>query len=470
MKLRKILIFVLFMFASVFALNLSVNAATNVTLDLSAQGYANAYDLDEKSLANGPVKIAFAKNTGSNGPKYYTSGTAVRVYSKNTVTISGTDVVITKIVITFGSGDGSNPISVNGGTFDTNTWTGSASSVVFTIGGTSGNRRFKSVTITYEDVQSVTPMQKFEGVATNASLLANYVVSGTELYNYELTEQIFTYDSNTATANETATLNGITWTGSTATYYGYDSSNGRGMQISKKNVEMPLYTITSTESFENVKYVKINAAGNSGTDATVKVTIGGTQIGATAELTNVAKDYEFVSAEALSGVMVITYEQTTTQAVYFKSVKVMNETPAYTMDTAALRFGVAEMTADLYDELVAAGTNVEFGVAYIKDTDLEGTFEEAITNGDVIKVACTPALNGETYQFALVLTNIPAFDFDKEVTAAAYVCVDGTYYYATETTYSVNTIATEYVTNQASNAAVKEHLGMLNWLQTYVGE
>ena len=92
------------------------------------------------------VSVVFAKAGGSNDPKYYTTGDAIRCYGGNTITVTAEG--ITQILFEFGSGDGSNAITANPGTFSTNTWTGSADEVVFTIGGTSGHRRVHGMTVT----------------------------------------------------------------------------------------------------------------------------------------------------------------------------------------------------------------------------------------------------------------------------------------------------------------------------------
>ena len=55
---------------------------------------------------------------------------------------------ITAIEITFGSGDGSNPITVNKGSLNGSKWTGEADEVVFSVGGSSGHRRIAGVTVT----------------------------------------------------------------------------------------------------------------------------------------------------------------------------------------------------------------------------------------------------------------------------------------------------------------------------------
>lgn len=121
--------------------------ATVESVDFSAQSYANQQAITSYTGTN--FTVAFDKGSNSNAPKYYNSGTAIRCYGSNTITFtSKTSEAISKIVITFGDSDGTNAISANVGSFSTDTWTGSASSVVLTIGGSSGNRRIKAVEVT----------------------------------------------------------------------------------------------------------------------------------------------------------------------------------------------------------------------------------------------------------------------------------------------------------------------------------
>lgn len=124
-----------------------------VTFDASKQGYTNAQTITDVTITDG-ISVTFTKGTAS--PAYYTSGTAIRCYAKGSFTITSTIGDITKIVFTYGSSDGANAISTNVGTFDKNTWTGSESSVKFTIGGTTGNRRIKTITVTYVVDTSIT--------------------------------------------------------------------------------------------------------------------------------------------------------------------------------------------------------------------------------------------------------------------------------------------------------------------------
>ena len=104
------------------------------------------------------VTATFSKASGGTAPKYYAKGTSIRWYSKNTLVIESTAGSITGITFEFGSGEGSNAITANVGTYSSGTWTGSANSVTFTVGGTSGHRRISSISVTYAGKQEGEPV------------------------------------------------------------------------------------------------------------------------------------------------------------------------------------------------------------------------------------------------------------------------------------------------------------------------
>ena len=133
---------------------------TEITWTASEQGYTNAQDITNVSFDDN-VSGVFAKGTGSNPPKYYTSGTAIRCYGGNTIAISTTVGNLTGITITFGSSDGSNAITTDVGSYENDTWSGEAESVTFTIGGTSGNRRIAGFSITYATEAATVAMPTF---------------------------------------------------------------------------------------------------------------------------------------------------------------------------------------------------------------------------------------------------------------------------------------------------------------------
>ena len=122
---------------------------STVSIDFSAQGYANAQEVS--SIKVGDITITLDKGTNSNTPKYYNTGAAVRLYGSNTFTVTSSGKAIEKIELTFGSGDAGetgNPFTCDSGSYSSPTWTGSASSVTFTVGGTKGHRRVGKIVVT----------------------------------------------------------------------------------------------------------------------------------------------------------------------------------------------------------------------------------------------------------------------------------------------------------------------------------
>ncbi len=126
----------------------------SVEFDFTQMGYSNGVEVT--TIKKSPITITFDKGSSSNAPKYYTSGTAVRAYGGNTITISGAN--ITKVEFTLGSESGSNnTINFDGTAITNNTWTGSASNVQFTVAGTSGNARIQKIVVTYGEGGGETP-------------------------------------------------------------------------------------------------------------------------------------------------------------------------------------------------------------------------------------------------------------------------------------------------------------------------
>lgn len=147
-------------------------------------------------------------------------------------------------------------------------------------------------------------------------------------------------------------------------------------------------------------------------------------------------------------------------------------TTTYTPSNVALRFGNC-ITKSMYDELNKKGNIVSYGVLAIKKTDL-GTNELSASLEKVKDFKCTPVRvdsigaveedtdgNGNYYQFAGVIENIPSTAYGEEFVAACYVCIDGTYYLMQTATFSVNSLATQYV-NAEDTSSYSAHLGVLN--------
>lgn len=127
------------------------------SITFSEQGYQNQQDFDGQSITLGDAKLSFSKGSGSTTPKYYSTGTAMRLYGGNTLTISSSKT-ISKVEFTYCedyNGTSFYPTADNStvtpGTYDysTHTWTGSANEIVLSRSASTGHFRIVSITITY---------------------------------------------------------------------------------------------------------------------------------------------------------------------------------------------------------------------------------------------------------------------------------------------------------------------------------
>lgn len=150
----------------------SLAKAGEVTINLSAQGYLNAQDVS--TLTVDGVTLTFSKADGNNGPKYYTTGKAVRLYGGNTLTVDASPEAIVQITMGFASGNSpsTSNFSVDCGSATpgvTTTWTGNSSTVVFTNTAPSGHWRLQTITVKTQtstppvpEVTSITALRALE--------------------------------------------------------------------------------------------------------------------------------------------------------------------------------------------------------------------------------------------------------------------------------------------------------------------
>jgi len=177
-------------------------AETTETITFSEKGFANGTEVT--TVEGTSFSVLFNKGTNSNTPKYYTSGAAVRVYGGGYFTVSSSQT-ITKIVVTFGSSDGSNTITTDVDSYSNGTWTGSANSVKFTVGGSSGNRRIASITVTTEDGVEKVKTPTF-------SIEAGEVAKGTVVNFNCATEGVTYYYTTDGTDPTTSSAPGSSYT------------------------------------------------------------------------------------------------------------------------------------------------------------------------------------------------------------------------------------------------------------------
>ncbi len=127
--------------------------ADEVMINFPEKGWANALELETLAATDlkwGDISLAFA-NGGGSAPKYYNSGAAIRMYNKNTLTITAPAAKpITKMEFLFG-GDSyaAEAGNFSAGSLSGTVWTGSASTIVITNNKASGQIRICSIKITF---------------------------------------------------------------------------------------------------------------------------------------------------------------------------------------------------------------------------------------------------------------------------------------------------------------------------------
>lgn len=139
--MKKILLSVLMLVAGMTAAN-----AADAYISFPDQGWANQYDLDGQTVNADQVAITFSVGAGQTTPKYFTSGTSVRLYAGNTISFAVPDGgTITKIDMelrdySYNKADDDSGYTASSGTFTadpydayTASWEGSAQNVTITV-------------------------------------------------------------------------------------------------------------------------------------------------------------------------------------------------------------------------------------------------------------------------------------------------------------------------------------------------
>ena len=244
----------------------SLWAQTTITWNASDQGYENGEAITSVDFDDNVTGTFNQGTNNNNAPKYYSTGTAIRCYGGNYFTISTSAGNLTSIVITFASGEGSNAITTDVGSYTNGTWTGEAQSVTFTIGGTSGHRRLASFSITYVTSAASVAMPTFspasgttfgdEGLNVTLSCATDgttiyYTLDGSEPDDESFTYTEPIYISSTTTINAIAYLNGDASNVATATYT-YIDPNAPGTENNPYTVAQARAAIDANSGTQGV--------------------------------------------------------------------------------------------------------------------------------------------------------------------------------------------------------------------------
>lgn len=229
--------------------------AAEESLVFSEQGYSNQQEITTAISTN--FTVSFNKGTNSNAPKYFTTGNAVRIYGGGYFVVSSENT-LTKIVLKFSSGEGTNAITTDVGTYASDTWTGSSVSVKFTVGGTSGHRRLASIDVTYSLPNRSISFDKNGGIGNDPSPI-EVSNGGTSLAlpNNPYTKEYYTFKEWNTQAD------------------GNGTSYQPGDTISNVTDDIILYAIWELDS-EN--YVMINFESNGGTPVNQQIKDKGSKV------------------------------------------------------------------------------------------------------------------------------------------------------------------------------------------------
>lgn len=141
-----------------------------------------------------------------------------------------------------------------------------------------------------------------------------------------VTQQTYSFvaESGLIKGNGVVALGDVEWNVDTdGGYFGYDGNSEKGMQIGSGGKPATYINLSTSAISGTIKSIKINAAGASGIDAELAVTVGGAAFGSTNKLTTAATDYTF--SGSASGEIVIKYTQTSAKAMYLKSIEIVYE-------------------------------------------------------------------------------------------------------------------------------------------------
>lgn len=115
------------------------------------------------------------------------------------------------------------------------------------------------------------------------------------------------------------TLSDVSWTSTAATYAGWDAT--KGIQLGSKNKPTNSYSLSTSGFAENtIKSITVNSSIASGGDATLTVSVGGTNVINAQTLTTTATDYSAKNLN-VTGDVAISWT-CTARAFYIKSISI----------------------------------------------------------------------------------------------------------------------------------------------------
>ncbi len=198
-----------------------------------------------------------------------------------------------------------------------------------------------SAPIAITEAMTIKAIAVKEGMTNSAVATAAYTIkAGEQPVEPVEGDYSYTFESSVFSENGTQELNGVEWTlDGDGGYWGYNADKGE--QFGSGSKPYTELTLTTSGIVGTISEIKINASGANSIAATLAVTVGGEAFGEEMTLTSTATEYTFEGSG--SGEIVIKITQTSSKALYIKSIAITAESgegPAVVI--AKPTFSVAE--------------------------------------------------------------------------------------------------------------------------------
>ena len=215
----------------------------------------------------------------------------------------------------------------------------------------------------------------------------------------------------------TVTLSGVEWTVEHAggDYAGWDSNNGKGVQIGKGGTPCTSYVLKTSAFTGVVKKVIVNLSTASKGVSTVSISVGETSYLADQSLTTTATDYSCTGTA--SGELQISLANTGEKAMYIKSIKVeYGDASAPSISADDIDFGSANLANTNTQTLAVTGENLTDAItATLKEGSAFSVAGSLTATGGTLTITLTATAEG-TYTDVLTLKSGAA---TKEVNISA---------------------------------------------------
>ena len=232
-----------------------------------------------------------------------------------------------------------------------------------------------------------------------------------------------TFQKGDINANGAVTLSGVEWTlDGDGSYWGWDSNSSKGIQLGSSKLPYKSMTLSTNGISGTISKISINTSGASDIKGSFTITVGGAEIG-NATLTKTATDYSF-DCNA-SGDIVISYTQTSSKAIYIKSIAI-EYTAAAASSVATPTFSVeAGKHYNPFSVEIAAeeGATVYYTLDGTEPTAESTVYSEAIAFNEFGTSATIKAIavaNGES-------SNVASATYSLEVAAPVFSVKGGVY-------------------------------------------